>query len=50
MRLRSKLITPLLALTALSSAASAAVIGGTYYAPQYDYASSSLPPTAAASR
>jgi hypothetical protein len=38
MRLRSKLITSLLALTALSSAASAAVIGGTYYAPQYDYA------------
>ncbi|MBI2735220.1 MAG: hypothetical protein HYX38_01505 [Rhodospirillales bacterium] len=38
MRLRSKLISSLLALTALSSAASAAVIGGSYYAPQYDYA------------
>ncbi|GEP53487.1 hypothetical protein [Reyranella soli] len=38
MRLRSKLIGSLLALTALSSTASAAVIGGSYYAPQYDYA------------
>src|SRR5690349_4972421 len=38
MRLRSKLISSLLALMALSSAASAAVIGGSYYAPQYDYA------------
>ncbi len=37
MRLRNKLAIALLALVGLPTAASAAVIGGTYYAPQYDY-------------
>jgi len=37
MLLRSKVISALLALVALPTAASAAIIGGSYYAPQYDY-------------
>jgi len=37
MRLKSKLAIALLGLVGVSTAASAAVIGGTYYAPQYDY-------------
>ena len=37
MALRSKLVSTLLALAALPAAASAAVIGGTYYATQYDF-------------
>jgi len=37
MRLKSKLAAAVAALAALPLAASAAVIGGTYYAPQYDY-------------
>ena len=37
MPLRSKVISALLALVALPTAASAAIIGGSYYAPQYDY-------------
>jgi len=37
MRLKNKIIATLLVLAALPAAAWAAVIGGTYYAPQYDY-------------
>src|SRR4029453_6972297 len=37
MALRSKLVSTLLALAALPAVASAAVIGGTYYATQYDF-------------
>ena len=37
MALRSKLVSTLLALAALPAAASVAVIGGTYYATQYDF-------------
>lgn len=37
MRLRNKIAIALLGLVGLPSAASAAVIGGTYYAPQYDF-------------
>ena len=37
MRLRSKIATALLGLIGLPLAASAAVIGGVYYAPQYDF-------------
>jgi hypothetical protein len=37
MALRSKLVSALLGLLTLPAAASAAVIGGTYYATQYDY-------------
>ncbi|CAN5680188.1 hypothetical protein BH11PSE3_BH11PSE3_46210 [soil metagenome] len=37
MHLNSKIAATLLALVALPAAAWAAVIGGTYYAPQYDY-------------
>ena len=36
MALRSKLVSAFLAL-AIPAAASAATIGGTYYAPQYDF-------------
>ena len=38
MRLRNKVAAALLGLAALPVAASAAIIGGTYYATQYDYA------------
>jgi len=37
MRFKNKLAATLLGLAAIPLAASAAVIGGTYYAPQYDY-------------
>src|SRR5689334_9629760 len=37
MAFRSKLVSTLLALAALPAVASAAVIGGTYYATQYDF-------------
>ena len=37
MRLKNKIAAALLGLAALPAAAWAAVIGGTYYAPQYDY-------------
>jgi len=37
MRLKTKIAAALLGLAALPAAAWAAVIGGTYYAPQYDY-------------
>ena len=37
MRLRSRIAAALLGLIGLPVAATAAVIGGTYYAPQYDY-------------
>jgi hypothetical protein len=37
MRLKTKLAAALLGLLAVPLSASAAVIGGTYYAPQYDY-------------
>jgi hypothetical protein len=37
MRLKTKIASALLGLAALPAAAWAAVIGGTYYAPQYDY-------------
>ena len=37
MRLKNKIAIALLGLVGLPTAASAAVIGGTYYAPQYDY-------------
>ena len=37
MRLRNKLATVLLGLAAIPATAAAAIIGGTYYAPQYDY-------------
>jgi len=37
MRLKNKLAAILLGLAALPAAAAAAVIGGVYYAPQYDY-------------
>ena len=37
MRLRNKILAALLAVAALPAAAYAAVIGGTYYAVQYDY-------------
>lgn len=37
MRLRNKIATALLGLVGLPLAASAAVIGGVYYAPQYDF-------------
>lgn len=37
MRLRSKIAAALLAVAALPAAAYAAIIGGVYYAPQYDY-------------
>jgi hypothetical protein len=37
MRLRNKLAAVVLGLAAIPAAAAAAVIGGTYYAPQYDY-------------
>jgi hypothetical protein len=37
MRLSKKIAAALLGLAALPAAAAAAVIGGTYYAPQYDY-------------
>ena len=37
MRLKTKIVAALLGLAALPAAAWAAVIGGTYYAPQYDY-------------
>ena len=37
MALRSKLVSTLLGLATLPAVASAAVIGGTYYAPQYDF-------------
>jgi hypothetical protein len=38
MRLKNKIIAALLGLAALPTAASAAVIGGSYYATQYDFA------------
>ena len=37
MRLKTKIAAALLGIAALPAAAWAAVIGGTYYAPQYDY-------------
>lgn len=37
MRLKNKIAAALLGLAALPAAAWAAIIGGTYYAPQYDY-------------
>ncbi len=37
MRFKSKIAAMLLGLAGLPAAASAAVIGGTYYAPQYDF-------------
>ena len=37
MRLKTKIAAALLGLVALPGAVLAAVIGGTYYAPQYDY-------------
>ena len=37
MRLKTKITAALLGLAALPAVAWAAVIGGTYYAPQYDY-------------
>src|SRR5262245_40540915 len=37
MRLSKKIAAALLGLVALPAAAAAAVLGGTYYAPQYDY-------------
>ena len=37
MRLKTKIASALLGLAALPAIAWAAVIGGTYYAPQYDY-------------
>lgn len=37
MRLTKKIAAALLGLAALPTAAAAAIIGGTYYAPQYDY-------------
>ena len=37
MRLKTKIASALLGLAALPAVAWAAVIGGTYYAPQYDY-------------
>ena len=37
MRLKSKLAAALLGLVGFPAAAAAAVIGGVYYAPQYDY-------------
>jgi hypothetical protein len=37
MRLKNKLAAVLLGLAAIPAAAAAAVIGGVYYAPQYDY-------------
>ena len=37
MRLRTKIVSALLGLAALPAVAWAGVIGGTYYAPQYDY-------------
>jgi hypothetical protein len=38
MRLKNKIVAALLGLVALPTAASAAIIGGTYYATQYDFA------------
>ena len=48
---RTRLPLPCSALLALPVAASAAIIGGTYYAPQYDFSANSSPrPTAGTSR
>jgi hypothetical protein len=45
MKIRIKVAAALAGLGFLPAAASAATIGGTFYAPQYDFAESSPPPT-----